>query len=194
MSNFSCHRPYYGRDNFSKYFRYIIGFCGKVMPVNVIIDKGEHIPYVDFDEFTNVVEKDKELNTILLDTILSDYRIFNNTKMFGMSKKSDKVWHSLYDNSKNVYDIFIDLNTPLFLIPCGFSYNTGSSNRQLIVNPVLKDINFQRIKDPFTAFQEIERFITNDLVKETPIPEFDDSIKRDYHGFGDMSFKNRGKR
>ena len=197
MSNFSAHRPYYGNlcDEKNIYFRYIVGFCGKVIQVNTIINNNTHTPYTNINEFIKETKKDKRFKDVFMyESFCDDYRSYQGVNIFGRTKKSDKIWHDIYDDQKRIYDIFIALNTPIFLIPCASSYHFDIKERKIIINPVLKDINFQKIKDPFSTFQEIERFVTNDLVKEISIPEFSDDIKRDCHGFGDMSFKKRGKK
>ena len=196
MSNFSCHRPYYGSGLKDEhlYFRYIIGFCGEVFPVNVLIDDGNIIPYHNIEHMIDVINTEKKYNAIKKNgTLFNSYRSFYGAKLYGLSVKSDAVWLNEYSGLKSVYDIFIALNTPIFMIPCGYDYRYND-NKILIVNPILKDINFQKIKDPFTTFQCIERFLTNDLVVEPQIPEFSDELKRYSHGFDGMSFKNRGKK
>ncbi len=56
-------------------------------------------------------------------------------------------------------------------------------------NPVLKDMGWQRQVDPYTAWQELDMYLGNQLaVQEDPAP-LSDELRRDAHGFDDRSFK-----
>ena len=67
---------------------------------------------------------------------------------------------------------------------------------KVMVNPRLADISFHKVVDAFAAFQEIERFLANDLaprdvkrdksIKDNPIP---DKINAESHGFDQHSFR-----
>ena len=61
---------------------------------------------------------------------------------------------------------------------------------RLVINPELRLYNFVSQADPYSAYQEIERYIGNDLVQqEDPTNKISDEIKRDLKGFNDWSFK-----
>ena len=57
--------------------------------------------------------------------------------------------------------------------------------------PVLKDCQFYKVFDVYAAFQEVEMFLTNQIVKPddpyiAPVP---DKIKVESHGFNEFSFR-----
>jgi len=196
LSNFTCHRPYYGdgTKTENKYCRFIVGFCGKVIPITLLIKDGIKTPYDNMSDVIDIIINDKHFKDIRHNIKSDSYFSYYGDMVYGLSVKAEANWYTLYSGINKVYDIFISLNTPIFIISCGFKfYGHNNSNRVLTINPILKDINFQKIKPPFVAFQEIEQFLTNNLVNDPVIPEFSDTIKRDYHGFDNMSFKNRGK-
>lgn len=56
-------------------------------------------------------------------------------------------------------------------------------------NRPLKHFEFFRVKDPYTAFQDIEMWLSNKAVPEKPIPTPDDKTMRDIKGFNKFSFK-----
>lgn len=62
---------------------------------------------------------------------------------------------------------------------------------KVIWNARLKDYGFQRIVDPYQAFQQIEIFLSNQAVPQIPMPKMSDNQKRDSHGFDNWSFKKR---
>lgn len=66
---------------------------------------------------------------------------------------------------------------------------------ETINNPCLKDYRFQKIKDPFTAFQDISMYISGVLgCKEDNIVVISDTDMRDAKGFDNKSFKHRYRR
>ena len=65
-------------------------------------------------------------------------------------------------------------------------------NLDVEFNPILKDYGIQKIIDPFTIYQEIKFFLSNDLV-EDPMKDFQitDDLKRDSKGFDKWSFRRK---
>ena len=54
------------------------------------------------------------------------------------------------------------------------------------LNPILRDMNFQKQHDQFWTFQELERFLFNDLVEpRDPMINISDKLKAGSHGFTD---------
>jgi hypothetical protein len=61
-----------------------------------------------------------------------------------------------------------------------------------LLNPRLKDIGFERIKDAFSAFQEISMYLANILVEQKKIAHVDDKYRIEQHGFDlKQSFRHR---
>lgn len=58
-------------------------------------------------------------------------------------------------------------------------------------NPVLRNYQFSKAVDPFTAFQEISMFLTNIIgIEENPTVEVSDKSKLEGHGFDKGSFRH----
>jgi hypothetical protein len=47
----------------------------------------------------------------------------------------------------------------------------------------LKDYGFDRIKDSFTAFQEISMYLSNILVEQKEVVKVEDNVRIEKHGF-----------
>lgn len=63
-----------------------------------------------------------------------------------------------------------------------------------ILNPRLKDYGFEKIVDPFTAFQEISMYLANILVEQKEVISVDDKHRLEQHGFDlKQSFRHRKK-
>ena len=125
--------------------------------------------------------------------------------IFSIKRKNNNRSRYLWDEKlieetglKKFFDInewkwtekfFLEYKTPIFAIVSDkIRYKNEKCN--IIINPCLKDFDFMKIIDPFTAFQEIYMFLSGILVKkEKPIPEMDDETMRDAKGFDKWSFK-----
>lgn len=85
------------------------------------------------------------------------------------------------------HDIFIELQAPLFQI----YYN----ERALALNGNirLRDFQFYKIVDAFTAFQEISMYIGNHLARQPEPGDVPDKYRIAQHGFDpDWSFRKKG--
>jgi hypothetical protein len=150
----------------------IIGFCGKIyLAISKYDNSGFLIGY-----YINKISKDL-------------FRNFINHDYF--------EWKQRYENNLNLINIFIEINSPIFIIKNEFLGYTLSkrcySGYNLIINPCLRDFKLQCSFDPFTAHQEIEMFLNNQLVinQDSNIDMTDDLI-RDSKGFDKYSFKQHG--
>ncbi|MDR3692638.1 MAG: hypothetical protein P4L46_24875 [Fimbriimonas sp.] len=88
--------------------------------------------------------------------------------------------------------LFRDLKCPaLVLFGHGGSGFSPMHTVEIIRNPRLTSFGFEKILDPFAAYQAIATFLSNDLVEGDPAPETvggDEVIARS-KGFDDMSFR-----
>ncbi len=70
----------------------------------------------------------------------------------------------------------------------------SDSKNKIIFNQNLKEQSFYKIYDTFTAYQEIDMFLSGILGGQSPkIIELDDSMRKAKHGFDDWSFKKHPK-
>ena len=71
------------------------------------------------------------------------------------------------------------------------SGNGGPKQYAVLRNPVLKDLEFQKVMDPFTAFQEIAMFLGGVLAVEdqAPLRVGSDEVVARQKGFDEWSFR-----
>lgn len=113
---------------------------------------------------------------------------------------SDKGLELLFDIPEKVgYDIHQETKIPSFLIEKERIRYTrtarGRDNCGVVFNPILKDIHFVKIFDPFQAFQELSMFISGILGGSSPaMIEIGNDIRLQKHGFDlKTSFRKRSQ-
>ncbi len=57
------------------------------------------------------------------------------------------------------------------------------------VNPALKDVKFQRVLDPYMAYQEISMWVGGILPQSKEVQDIPDKYKIEQHGFNEWSFR-----
>ena len=78
--------------------------------------------------------------------------------------------------------------TPIFIVQ---TRNWGDS--WLIKNPILKNWGFYKVKDAFTAHQEIEQYLTNELASQEDPSDLKETEQQilERHGFTKCTFKGK---
>lgn len=62
-------------------------------------------------------------------------------------------------------------------------------NKDVILNPNLGNFDFQRVKDPYTAFQELYMYLGSKAAPEKSIPQPTDKVMAEIKGFNKFSFR-----
>ena len=79
------------------------------------------------------------------------------------------------------------LGTPVFAI---HSLSDSRDVWDVVRNPNLGRLAFNVLVDPWTAWQELDRYLSTELARQVDPPEgISDTLRRDIHGFDDGSFK-----
>lgn len=194
---------------------HIIGFCGNVYPAIEIAPRGDSIyprttviqgggvvdrwagaprPEWMFHDFAHVDAymranlKDKELEQYT-DGKVSQWSTANNAKQ----------WTRFFETAEKIRgdyaEMFIKARAPIFVMSDDHKIrkdpnNYWDSQQGIVYNPLLKPYNFAKVKDPFTAFQEIRMWLSNLAAPEKPIPQLsnEDMAASKGHG-GKYSFR-----
>lgn len=147
---------------------YIIGFCGEIFPfIKVTVSKNFEIVHTKFcyakKEFDT---KDEEFG-------FTYGRVFNPLAHF------DK------DFSRHKKE-FLEHKTPIFIKELN---DYRDEELMFVVNPVLIDYKFAKIKDAQTANQDIDMFISNVLTTREVMVDIDDKYRLEAHGYNKESFR-----
>jgi hypothetical protein len=153
---------------------FIIGFCGKL--------------YLGWRFMTKINDYNEFNQDIIYDSDIAKKELEESSWQF---KSIDE--HINYINSYDPIDIFRKYNTPIFVYDDHYNRTFIDSHRdksKFVVNPILKEYEFYKIFDSFSAFQEIQMFLSGVLgSNEKDIIEVDDKYKIPQHGFDKWSFR-----
>lgn len=195
-----------GRHTINGMDTYIIGFCGKIYPVYRFTDTDDWLNHTythcySGEDVVKYLQKNYKKDVVKRYMEGSpDNKAYYHKWYYNIPKfRHEKVEQFLKKNhGREFQSIFEQYKTPVFAL----WMKSPSSNQpsELEINPCLKDFHFQKIVDPFQAYQLIFQYIAMTFgVGEPEMVDISDKDKRDKHGFDDMSFKKpktkpKGKR
>lgn len=104
--------------------------------------------------------------------------------------KTESNYKNYFTNWVDNDEPFITLNAPIFAVK-KWSYN--SRKGKVIVNPILQDYQFGKVKDAQTAFQEVQMYLTNQLVIRKDPDVVEDKYRISQRGFDKYSFRHPTK-
>ena len=175
-------------------FVFLIGLCGKLYPAFIFYEyikskllyyntgltlKGA---YIDLEKFLTLRKEAKKAD------------LYNNISYDAITKNSYINWMGQYHQHPDLMQVFIELNTPIFIIkPLNCSLGAYYDNINLLVSPCMDAFKLQASFDPYTVYQEIEMFLSNQLVitANADIKRTDELI-RDSKGMDKWSFRQKG--
>lgn len=177
----------------------IIGFCGKTYLIYRAFYDGHNTKWLhsfsDFDDFVKEHYTEQQLKKYNI-TIKK-----NNYWYFVLNKR--KIRESFIEIPKLFEGLFVEHNTPIFAV--GYENtlhdlkytidNRGRNYLGVSLNPTLSKFQFQKVIDPYTAFQEISMYISGVLgVGKPDLIEVSDKTKIEKAGFDNkISFRGRIK-
>jgi len=92
-------------------------------------------------------------------------------------------------SSSKTYGYLFDLlNVPIFIMPLHARIRRTNSDF-ITLNPVLKDVDFYRRMDTYTAYQELLMYLSNKAYPEKVSPVLSDVLKAETHGVNKYSFR-----
>lgn len=155
---------------------FIVGFCGKLYMGWKFYYKEKEFN-AEFNRHEDVVKTDIIYG-------LPEAVQYLKTDYWRGNFKDDLNYVGSYDPK----EIFRDINAPVFVYD---SYmGRPRRNDVFTINPNLKEWEFYKVVDAFTAFQEISMFIGGVLgTGEKEIIEVADKHKIAQHGFDEWSFR-----
>ncbi len=163
-----------GETHSGKIYNAIVGFCGHLYPVKYTCSSSEQTDFRGeqfFYDYSKYVEWLKSFTV----------KPYQYRRRYAQTPKSESIFaEAPYNND----DIFIALCSPIFIA-------IGSrSEVKVELQMPLKHWEFYKVKDPVTAFQEIQMYLTNQLVKEKDVGVIEDKYRIAGHGYDKYSFRH----
>lgn len=150
-----------------------IGFCGKLILYCHWMNK------YGTDEFLYSADKVHEYAESHLENEDYDYYFTGGKYKWSRPYKLEveKTFADWSRPGNDYHNDFIKYKTPIFMVTIPNRYH-------VVINPCLSDYNFQRVFDPYTAFQEIYMYLSGVLGGNfKPIPEVSDIDMIEAKGF-----------
>jgi hypothetical protein len=169
--------------------KHIIGFCGNLYPVvefRRVITDGPNKSKFFYD-----IESLREFMDSLRIRIQRGYSYWGDNYQIKDEASLEKFFSAT--KFQTLKQEFRRHNTPVFIV--GRLDKDKPHDDILVCNPILRHLQFQKVKDPFTAFQDIFSYISGVLgVGERPMVKVSDKTKAAKAGHdGKYSFRRPPK-
>lgn len=151
-----------------------LGYCGSIYKVYMVTGDEYNVVSYDYQEFKD----------FMLQHGLGSAYDFSERRWWSGRYQEFRD----YDTS-NLLEFFHQFQTPLFLLNNEHHYRKPDTT-VITLGPSLKDIGFQKIKDPYTAYQDIFQYVAGTLNRpEASMVKISDKDKIHKHGFDKWSFR-----
>lgn len=166
---------------------HIIYFCGKVYKCIKICVKNNNCIQQYCKYCYNIEDVTQFINSLDKNIIKEFNKTSRHYPHFGTSKITSivKRFKDFESEKDDIKKAFWQMSHPIAV-----SY---SSNKTVVINDVLKNIEFQRIVPPQQAFQEIQMWLSNIAVPQKPIPSVSNSDMIEAKGFDLKHSFRKGK-
>lgn len=134
--------------------------------------------------YNGMVTKDKYIRYLHEE---NDHYTYNKKEMLSICVKTNSFRQGEFIefvNQKQVdtTDLHFSFDAPIMY----------ADSNNVTINPVLQDIEFFKVIDPYTAFQELSMYISGVMGGQSPsLVQLTDKDLVAKHGFHDMSFRKR---
>jgi len=156
----------------------LLGFCGKIYP---FIEIKKYNNKYDLYEYgwddLKVVERYFAYNFREYKDKKAEWGKYADAFEYQDHSRKTKLKQFFTDWDYQSDEIFLQYKVPAWIVEFNGSENNGT------LDPKLKDYGFDRIKDSFTAFQEISIYLSNILVEQKEIAVIEDKFRIQQHGF-----------
>lgn len=176
-----------------KYDFGVVGFCGKIHPIVIIHEEVEKKGLTSF--LAPEIKSTYFYRADELDSFIINHKDKKKKKSYLTPKRywyskgdtNQGLTHQFFNHFKDIKNdvLFCEMDTPIF------SYIGGDvQKRKLRKNPSLKDLEFFKVEDPFSAYQKIYQYISGVLgISTNELLEISDEDMKAEKGFFEWSFK-----
>ena len=162
---------------------YLIGFCGKIYPV-VYLTTGHYDGSKLIETYCYKIEEvDEFIATNYKKREVDGYQgkdRWNRDWPYGKRRiYFQEFFDEVKDKQGKYTEFFLKWAVPIFIL----------TENKLILNGSLKDYEFFRLFNPYSAFQELQMYLGGLANPEKPIPHVSDKDLLEGKGFNKWSFR-----
>jgi len=197
--------PFYGRRltaPFLAVVQSVIGFCGKIHLLLQLSHQRQHEPHPKTALCYSLTDVDEFVEAHFRRHHVEGYR----WKPRGLRRFADRCWpmeqrreeferlFETYASKESAFgSVFLDSGCPIFVASTWWGRRgpRDGCKRQyrIVYNECLNELEFFRVMDTYTAYQEIQMFLGNLAQPNKPIPEIPDKDMVSIKGFDKWSFR-----
>lgn len=178
--------------NGSKLQQHIVGFCGKIYPVITLTQVAADKTVIchNLEEVDRFVEGNYRTKTV------EEYRTGLTRQERRWGWRSSKLRRGVFEEhfsacaakQESFAEMFVEKRCPVFVGAIDEQRHWRRSGT-IVYNGSLKELEFFRLFDTYTAFQEIAMYLGGLAVPLKEIPEVPDKIMVGVKGFDRWSFR-----
>jgi hypothetical protein len=195
--------PIFGRisTRFDYYSRYdillmqiVVGFCGKVYPVLRLSHQRQAEPNPTFALCYSLPEVDTFFEHHFKRHEIDAYHLKRKRYSWSSAPKraTFEEFYATYTAKQSAFgQFFMDSRCPIFVASTWWEAGPRNYIRKykVVYNDFLKELEFFRIMDTFTAYQELQMYFGAMAQPNKPIPEISDKDMVSIKGFDKWSFR-----
>lgn len=155
----------------------LLGFCGEIYPLVELRKFSRRYDESGYRDY-KLLEVYHAYSFKEFDGKYSEWIDYIDFPEYFDHSRKVKLKQFFNDWSYKSDKIFLQYKVPIWTI----DFNSGYEKNGLL-NPKLKDFGFERIKDSFSAFQEISMYLANILIEQKETAEIEDKFRIEQHGF-----------
>jgi hypothetical protein len=170
--------------------RFVIGFCGKIYPVICISWEEGCEPYIPKGCSYEVTTRHIGKYFYSQEDYLNFKKLFKELPdRIGTISRDICRYESIYDFDWSfLLKYFSEYKTPIFVIKKNYTEHRD----EIIINCALYNFNFMKVKDTFSAFQDIQMYISGVLgVGQPELIQIGNKEMIQKKGFDKFSFRKR---
>lgn len=175
--------------------QHIVGFCGKIYPVLVLTHVATNSVAVchSLDDVDRFIEHNFRPNLVAEYNRKAKRRWRWQDWPCSSRDAFDRHFAACAAKKDSFVEVFVAKGCPVFVGTAG-RYNWRALSGKIVYNACLKDLEFFRLFDIYTAFQEIAVYLGGLATPQKEIPQVPDKIMVGVKGFDEWSFRKPPQR
>ncbi len=182
--------------------QFVVGFCGKVYPILRLSHQRQSEPSPTSALCFSLSEVDAFIEHDFKQREVESYRSkprrwrFADNWPMEQRRENFEDFFDAYATKQSAFgQMFVDNRCPIFVASTRWDISNPKSRREykIVYNECLKELEFFRVFDTFTAYQELQMYFGALAQPNKPIPGMSDKDMVSIKGFDKWSFRKPPK-